>query len=306
MTSINEESAAPPARKTGSGAVVGSLGASWQFLRRWPVIPGVIIFVLLFSAIFAPWIKPYDPLVSHGVFLQGPAWTAEGSMKFVLGTDDIGRDILSRMIEASRITVVVVLLSVSVGMVTGTILGLVAGYYGGSVVDEGIMRVVDVWAALPQLLILLTIALVFGAGITVLVISLALISWPGAVRLVRVEALRLRRMDYVDSSRISGASNRRIIFKHMLPGVVNTVLVATTLSTGSLILTEATLSFLGAGIPPPSPSLGGMISGGRDYLRDSPHIASFPGLALAAIVMAGNFLGDWMRDRFDPRLRQIN
>ncbi len=293
-------------KSTPQGAVVGSLGASWQFLRRWPVIPGLVIVVLLFSAIFAPWIKPYDPLEGHGIFSQGPAWTADGSTKFLLGTDHIGRDILSRMIEASRITVVVVLLSVTVGMITGTILGLIAGYFGGSILDEGIMRIVDVWAALPQLLILLTIALVFGSGIFVLVVSLALISWPGAVRLVRVEALRLRSMDYVDSARITGATNRRILFRHIFPGVINTVLVATTLSTGSLILTEATLSFLGAGIPPPNPSLGGMISSGRDYLREAPHIASFPGLALAAIVMAGNFLGDWMRDRFDPRLRQIN
>ena len=290
MTSITNE----PARKSVGGTVVGSLAVGWQFLRRWPVIPGIVIFVLLFSAIFAPWIKPYEPLVSHGVFTQGP------------GTDEIGRDILSRMIEASRITVIVVLLSVVVGTVTGTILGLLAGFYGGTAIDEIIMRIVDVWAALPQLLILLTIALVFGAGIGVLVTSLALISWPGAVRLVRVEALKLRSQDYVDSARISGASNRRILYKHIFPGVINTVLVATTLSTGSLILTEATLSFLGAGIPPPSPSLGGMISSGRDYLRDAPHIASFPGLALAAIVMAGNFLGDWMRDRFDPKLRQIN
>jgi peptide/nickel transport system permease protein len=302
LTSITNE----PARKSVGGTVVGSLAVGWQFLRRWPVIPGIVIFVLLFSAIFAPWIKPYEPLVSHGVFTQGPAWTAEGSTEFILGTDEIGRDILSRMIEASRITVIVVLLSVVVGTVTGTILGLLAGYYGGSAIDEFIMRIVDVWAALPQLLILLTIALVFGAGIGVLVTSLALISWPGAVRLVRVEALKLRSQDYVDSARISGASNRRILYKHIFPGVINTVLVATTLSTGSLILTEATLSFLGAGIPPPSPSLGGMISSGRDYLRDAPHIASFPGLALAAIVMAGNFLGDWMRDRFDPKLRQIN
>ena len=289
----------------GRGAVRW-LAASWLFIRRWPVVPGVVIFILLFSAIFAPWIQPYEPLVSHGIFQQGPAWTAEGSTQFIFGTDDIGRDILSRMIEASRITVIVVLLSVVVGTVTGTILGLLAGYWGGSAIDEFIMRLVDVWAALPQLLILLTIALVFGAGITVLVTSLALISWPGAVRLVRVEALKLRNMDYVDSARISGASNRRILYKHILPGVLNTVLVATTLATGSLILTEATLSFLGAGIPPPSPSLGGMISGGRDFLRDVPHIASIPGLALAAIVMAGNFLGDWLRDRFDPRLRQIN
>jgi peptide/nickel transport system permease protein len=302
VTSITNESAPI---LVGRGAVRW-LAHGWQFLRRWPVIPVIVISILLFSAIFSPWIQPYEPLASHGVFQQPPAWTAEGSTEFIFGTDDIGRDILSRMIEASRITVIVVLLSVLVGTVVGTILGLIAGYFGGSAIDEFIMRLVDVWAALPQLLILLTISLVFGAGITVLVTSLALISWPGAVRLVRVEALKLRNMDYVDSAKISGAGNRRILYKHILPGVLNTVLVATTLATGSLILTEATLSFLGAGIPPPSPSLGGMISGGRDYLRDAPHIASIPGIALASIVMAGNFLGDWLRDRFDPRLRQIN
>ena len=302
MTSITKESVGISVGRV----AVKSLADGWQFIRRWPVIPGIVIAILLFSAIFAPWIKPHPHLTSHGVFQQGPAWTADGSMEFIFGTDDIGRDILSRMIEASRITVIVVLLSVTVGTVVGTTLGLLAGYYGGSAIDEFIMRLVDVWAALPQLLVLLTIALVFGAGINVLITSLALISWPGAVRLVRVEALKLRNMDYVDSARISGATNRRILYRHIFPGVINTVLVATTLATGSLILTEATLSFLGAGIPPPQPSLGGMISGGRDFLRDAPHIASIPGLALAAIVMAGNFLGDWLRDRFDPRLRQIN
>ena len=302
MTSITKESGGISVGRV----AVKWLANGWQFIRRWPVIPGIVIAILIFSAIFAPWIKPHPHLISHGVFQQGPAWTADGSMEFIFGTDDIGRDILSRMIEASRITVIVVLLSVTVGTVVGTTLGLLAGYYGGSAIDEFIMRLVDVWAALPQLLVLLTIALVFGAGINVLITSLALISWPGAVRLVRVEALKLRNMDYVDSARISGANNRRILYRHIFPGVINTVLVATTLATGSLILTEATLSFLGAGIPPPQPSLGGMISGGRDFLRDAPHIASIPGLALAAIVMAGNFLGDWLRDRFDPRLRQIN
>ena len=302
MTSITKESVGIPVGRV----AVKLLADGWQFIRRWPVIPGIVIAILIFSAIFAPWIKPHPHLSSHGVFQQGPAWTADGSTEFFFGTDDIGRDILSRMIEASRITVIVVLLSVTVGTVVGTTLGLLAGYYGGSAIDEFIMRLVDVWAALPQLLVLLTIALVFGAGINVLITSLALISWPGAVRLVRVEALKLRNMDYVDSARISGANNRRILYRHIFPGVINTVLVATTLATGSLILTEATLSYLGAGIPPPQPSLGGMSSGGRDFLRDAPHIASIPGLALAAIVMAGNFLGDWLRDRFDPRLRQIN
>jgi peptide/nickel transport system permease protein len=287
------------------GTVFGAAWGAFQFTRRWPVIPGLIIVVLLLTAIFAPWLEPYDPIDNQNAYLKPPAWTAEGSRAFILGTDDVGRDILSRMIAASRITVVVVLISVGTGMVTGTILGLLAGYFGGSFLDEAVMRLVDTWAALPQLLILLAIALVFGQGYVVLVASLALLSWPGAVRLVRVEALKLRRMDYVDIARISGAGNWRILYRHILPGVVNTVLVSATLSTGSLIMAEATLSFLGAGVPAPNPSLGGMIATGREWLREAPHLASFPGLAVALIVMAGNFLGDWMRDRFDPRLRQI-
>ncbi|MBI2964690.1 MAG: ABC transporter permease [Chloroflexi bacterium] len=286
--------------------VVRPLWAGFQFTRRWPVIPLFIIGVLLFTAIFAPWLEPYDPIDNQNAYLRPPAWTAEGTRAFIFGTDDVGRDILSRMIEASRITVVVVLIAVTTGMVSGTILGLLAGYFGGSLLDEAVMRIVDVWAALPQLLILLAIALVFGQGYVVLIASLALISWPGAVRLVRVEALKLRKMDYVDMARISGASNGRILYRHILPGVVNTVLVSATLSTGSLIMAEATLSFLGAGVPAPNPSLGGMIATGREWLRDAPHLASFPGLAVALIVMAGNFLGDWMRDRFDPRLRQVS
>lgn len=297
-----------PRTRVHGGALSTVLKALWgvfQFTRRWPVIPALIIGVLLFTAIFAPWLEPYDPIDNQNAYLRPPAWTAEGSRGFILGTDDVGRDILSRMIEASRITVVVVLISLVTGMVTGTVLGLLAGYFGGSLLDETVMRVVDIWAALPQLLILLAIALVFGQGYVVLIASLALISWPGAVRLVRVEALRLRKMDYVDIARISGAGNARILYRHILPGVLNTVLVSATLSTGSLIMTEATLSFLGAGVPAPNPSLGGMIATGREWLRESPHLASFPGLAVALVVMAGNFLGDWMRDKFDPRLRQI-
>jgi peptide/nickel transport system permease protein len=287
------------------GAMFDAVWGVFQLLRRWPVIPAFIIAVLILTAIFAPWLEPYDPIDNQNAYLRPPAWTAEGTGAFVLGTDDVGRDILSRMIEASRITVIVVLISVSTGMVTGTILGLLAGYFGGSFLDEAVMRIVDVWAALPQLLILLAIALVFGQGYVVLIASLALISWPGAVRLVRVEALRLRKMDYVDMATISGAGHGRILLRHILPGVVNTVLVSATLSTGSLIMAEATLSFLGAGVPAPNPSLGGMIATGREWLREAPHLASFPGLAVALIVMAGNFLGDWMRDRFDPRLRQV-
>lgn len=274
-------------------------------LKRWPIIPGVILFMLLFGAAFAPLLEPFDPLkVDLSERNSPPSWFTDGSDKYFLGGDPVGRDILSRVIESTRITVAVVFFSITVGIVTGTALGLVAGYVGG-VTDEVIMRIVDIWAALPYLLIILTIVVVFGQSFTVLIGSLALLSWPGAVRLVRAEALRVREADYVMSAKVAGASGLRIIWKHIMPQTVHIVIVTATLGTGTLILTEATLSFLGAGVPAPHPSWGAMAADGRDYLRDAWWVSVIPGTAIIMVVMAGNFMGDWLRDRLDPTLRQL-
>ncbi len=274
-------------------------------LKRWPIIPGVILFMLLFGAAFAPLLEPFDPLkVDLSERNSPPSWFTDGSDKYFLGGDPVGRDILSRVIESTRITVAVVFFSITVGIVTGTALGLVAGYVGG-VTDEVIMRIVDIWAALPYLLIILTIVVVFGQSFTVLIGSLALLSWPGAVRLVRAEALRVREADYVMSAKVAGASGLRIMWKHIMPQTVHIVIVTATLGTGTLILTEATLSFLGAGVPAPHPSWGAMAADGRDYLRDAWWVSVIPGTAIIMVVMAGNFMGDWLRDRLDPTLRQL-
>ncbi len=290
---------------------------AWAFIRRYPVIPGIIITTMMVGAIFAPLLEPYDPIAIGSVydrlkppFFQNPRSSAEpgtrcGTTQDLLGTDSVGRDMLSRIIRASRVTAIVVFVSVSIGTIIGTVLGLVAGYFGGSWLDDVIMRGVDVWAALPQLLIILVITLVFKQSFGVLIFALALVSWAGPVRLVRVEALRLRSMDYVALAKVAGAGNYRVLLRHIAPGVMNVVVVTATLSTGGLILTEATLSFLGAGIPPPNPSWGAMIADGRSYLRSDPWVAVLPGIAILLVVMAGNFLGDWLRDHFDPRLRQV-
>lgn len=276
----------------------------FDFFRKWPVIPAIIIAALLIGAIFAPWLEPHLPLKTNvRDMLTPPAWYAEGSSQYLLGTDPVGRDILSRLIHSARITVMVVVVALGAGIVIGSILGLVAGYFGG-VVDEVIMRIVDMWSALPYLLVILTIVVVFGQGFMILIAALTLISWPGAVRLVRAEVLRLRTLDYVALAKVAGSSTLRILYRHILPGVINVVVVTATLRTGQLILTEATLSFLGAGVPPPNPSWGAMVADGRQYLREAWWVAFFPGLAILLVVMAGNFLGDWMRDYFDPRLRQ--
>ncbi len=276
-----------------------------EFLRRYPVIPVVIIALLLFTAVFEEWLLPYNPekavlRLRH----TPPFWFEEGSTANFLGADALGRDVLSKIIAGARTTVLVVVAAVGTGVIVGTTIGLVAGYFGG-IIDDIVMRIVDAWNILPGLLIVLVIVLVLGQGLWTLIGVLSLLSWPGAVRLVRAETLSLKSREYVSLARVAGASNIRIMVRHILPGVVNLVIVTATLGTGNIILLEASLSFLGAGIPPPEPSWGRMISEERQYIDAAWWTSLFPGLVIAMVVMSGNFLGDWFRDRVDPTLRQL-
>lgn len=292
------------ARPARSG-INGWLAGAWRFLRRYPVIPGIIIVLLLFTAVFAPWLAPVDPLKADLYSYNSPPWGFPGgSSRHLLGADQVGRDILSRIVYGARVSAVVMAVSLVFGIGFGTTMGLLSGYFGGNV-DELIMRVVDIWAALPYIMVALVAVVVLGQSFAVLIFLLALLSWPGAVRLVRAETLSLKTRDYVALAKVAGASNSRIILRHILPGVINLVVVSATLSMGSIILTEATLSFLGAGIPPPNPSWGSMISEGRRHLDGAWWVATIPGVCIFLVVMAGNFVGDWLRDRFDPRLRQL-
>jgi peptide/nickel transport system permease protein len=202
--------------------------------------------------------------------------------------------------------------SLTSGLVLGTMLGLIAGYADqmfprvGAHIDEAIMRIVEITFAVPTILIALVIVIVFGQSFAVLLALLAFVAWNAFPRNVRAEVLSLKTMDYVALAKVAGASSFRILLVHIFPGVINTVLVIATLRVGQLILIEAILSFLGAGIPPPTPAWGAMVADGRNYLNDAWWIAFFPGLAIGMVVMSLNFLGDWMRDRFDPRLRQLD
>lgn len=282
------------------------LAVAWRTFRRYPVIPGTIIVLLLFTAAVAPWLAPVDPLKADLYSYNTPPWGFPGgSSRHLLGADQVGRDILSRIIYGARVSAVVMSVSLIFGIGVGTTMGLVAGYFGGNV-DELLMRIVDIWAALPYIMVALVAVVVLGQSFVVLIFLLALLSWPGAVRLVRAETLSLKTRDYVALARVAGASDKRIIVRHILPGVINLVVVSATLSMGSIILTEATLSFLGAGIPPPHPSWGSMISEGRRHLDGAWWVATIPGVCIFLVVMAGNYLGDWLRDRFDPRLRQLH
>jgi|TARA_B110000495_G_scaffold200505_1_gene215892 peptide/nickel transport system permease protein len=247
-----------------------------------------------------------------------------------MGNDHVGRDVFSRLLHGAQISMMVVGISLVAGMTIGVTLGLIAGYtaqrhepsigfsvnYKGKkkrisilspwLIDEFITRFVDIWYALPFLMVALVVTLIFGRGLTVLMGVLALIAWSGFVRVIRAQTLIIRELDFVASAKINGATTFRILYRHIFPGVLNTAVVVATLNTSSLILAESVLSFVGAGIQPPTPAWGVMTNEGRDYLAIAPHQVMVPGGAIFLVVLALNFLGDWLRDRLDPRLRQVD
>ena len=291
------------------------LSRTWNFLRRWPVIPVVVLLILAVFAIFSPLIAPHDP---NGQNLRSskakPFWYTEyyeddrvGSKiekPHILGADKYGRDVFSRVVYGARISLSVALVSMLSGTILGAWAGITTGFYGG-LFDELMTRFVDVWNALPFLLIALVVSITIGQGVFIMMILLVMLTWVGLVRNVRAEVLSLKTRDYVLAARVAGASDIRLMYKHIFPGVSNLLLVLASLRVGGLILTEASLSFLGVGIPANVPSWGQMISDGRDTLDDAWWVSFFPGLGIFLTVMAMNFLGDWIRDRTDPRLRQL-
>jgi peptide/nickel transport system permease protein len=278
---------------------------AWQ-LRRWPIIPMFILAVFIFTGIFAPLIAPHDP--ERGSLRDRnvpPAWEEGGSSEFLLGTDHLGRDMLSRVIFGARISLTVAVVTLSVGMGIGVASGLIAGWYGGWV-DEFLMRIVDIKLAIPTILLALVLVLALGQSFMIIVAILAIAVWPRFARNVRGEVLQLKTMDFVALAKVAGASTPRILAIHIFPGVINTLIVLATLEVGIVILLESTLSFLGAGVPPPTPAWGSMVSDGRDRLAVAWWISTMPGVAIMMSVLSMNLFGDWIRDRLDPRLRQLN
>ena len=288
-----------------SDASPGLLSVGWQFVREWPIVPGALVGLLIFAAITAPWISPHDPLKGD-LFKSGqpPMWIEGGDSTHPLGTDIQGRDVLSRVIHGTRISLIVAAIVLTTGGIVGTVVGIVAGYYGGQV-DEVLMRMVDFTLAVPFLLIALVVVIIYGNSLTVIITLLAVFSWGGFARQIRAETLSLKTRDYVAQANVMGATTLWIMFKHIFPGVVNTLIVVSTLRVGSLILAESILSYLGVGIPPPTPAWGLMVAQGRSYIAVEWWITFFPGMAIFLTVFAMNFLGDWLRDRFDPHLRQL-
>lgn len=290
----------------GRPAPPGALRRAWTALRRYPVVPiGILLVALVIPALFAEIIAPHDPIDGElRSRLLPPAWTDGGDWSHPLGTDRLGRDILSRMIHGARTAALVSLAALAVGGAVGSSLGLLAGYFGGWW-DHVIMRLVDISLSLPLILLALVLVVLFEPGTATTVGVVALLLWSRYARQVRAEALTLKEMDFVARARVAGASNLRIILRHIFPNVVNTIIVLATLQVGNVILLEASLSFLGAGIPPPNPAWGVMIAEGRDYITTSWWLSVIPGLAIMFTVLSMNLFGDWLRDRLDPKLRQL-
>ena len=275
-------------------------------VRRYPVFPiAILLIVLVIPAIFAEVVSPYDPLKGQlGDRLTPPFWQEGGSAAHLLGTDKLGRDMLSRIIYGSRISVKISAVSILVGGVMGTFLGIAAGYFGGRV-DAVIMRLVDIALALPTILMALVLVAVLRPGILTVIIVIGSLSWANYARQIRGEVLSVKERDFVILARSIGSSPARIMSRHILPNVFNTLIVLATLQVGSVILLEATLSFLGLGVPPPNPSWGQMVAEGRGFIVIAWWMAMFPGLAIMLTVLSMNLMGDWLRDLLDPHLRQI-
>ncbi len=286
--------------------------------RSSPVAVGaaVVALICLLGALLAPWLAPHNPMDLTTLELSDarlpPAWEAEGRLRFVLGTDDQGRDILSALMYGARISLVVGLISVVLSMVIGVGLGLLAGFRGGWI-DAFLMRLCDVMLSFPAILVALLIAGVGRAlfpnaqesvAFGVLILAITLTGWVQYARTVRGSTLVERSKEYVQAARVTGVAPLRIMFRHVLPNVLGPVLVLATIHVATAILTEATLSFLGVGVPPTSPSLGTLIRVGNDYLFSGEWwITIFPGLMLVIIALSVNLLGDWLRDALNPRLR---
>jgi len=273
-------------------------------LRRCPVSSIVILSVLIVSALFAPLIAPHDAKLGDLGDRHIPPMLFGGTSDHILGTDGLGRDILSRIVYGARISVAVAVVALSVGGVIGTLLGVVSGYAGGWV-DEVIMRIVDIKFAVPLILIALALAVILGPSFGLLLGLLAFLIWGHFARQVRAEVLVIVTMDYVAAARSCGASPVRIMYRHIFPGVISIVVVVGTLQVGAVVLAEASLSFLGAGVPSPTPAWGSMVAEGRLYIDTAWWVSLIPGVVIGLLVAAVTLLGDWLRDRLDPRLRQI-
>lgn len=295
--------------------VRGSARRAWRSSSGWrvPALDGLVragpgaalLAALTLAAVAAPWLAPHDPAQQSIIrSLTPPVWVPGGDPGYWLGTDGLGRDILSRLIWGARVSLFVGLVSVSVSGALGTALGLLAGYAGGWV-DAAVMRLTDILLAVPAILLAIAIVGVTGSGLGNVIVVIALTAWARYARLIRAETLVLRAQDYVALAEVAGCGTVRMLFVHLLPNVAGTLIVLATLDLGRVVIFEASLSYLGLGVQPPTAAWGSMVAEGRQYFTIAWWLVTFPGLAILATVLGSNLLGDRLRARLDPQDRTI-
>ena len=275
-------------------------------LQGFPLIPVLILAFIVFVAVFANVLAPYDPqLGTLSARFKPPAWEQGGSMAHLLGTDHVGRDVLSRLVFGARVSIVVGIMAVLVAGFIGTTLGIMSGYLGGWV-DQVIMRLTDTWLALPALTFAIFLTAIVGPSEMNIVIILGLVYWTRYARVIRGEVLSLKEREFVRLAIVAGCSKRTIMMRHILPNVLNSAIVLGTLMLGVVIVTEAALSFLGVGVPPPKPAWGLMLADGKKGLMVGYWwLTVLPGTCIMLMVLSANLLGDWLRVKLDPQLRQL-
>ncbi len=274
-------------------------------LRGAPIIPLAILGTVIFCAIAGGLVAPFDPNDADlDAAFQPPFWAREGSWSHPLGTDNLGRDILSRIIAGCRVSVIVSLYAIAFSGAIGALVGMISGYFGGRV-DQVIMRLVEIQMSIPSIALALLLAAALQPGLSTVVIVIVFTYWTWYARIIRGEILSLKTRDYVAFARVAGVSTPVIFLRHLLPNIMNTLLVLATLQVGQVIIFEASLSFLGLGIQQPDVSWGLMLSDARQYISNAWWAITMPGIAIMLTCLAANLFGDWLRDRLDPRLRQM-
>ncbi|QBQ63242.1 MULTISPECIES: ABC transporter permease subunit [Pasteurellaceae] len=292
--------------ETTSPAPLTPLQEFWLYFRqnKGAVIGLTFIVIVGLACIFAEFVAPFDPIVQNrSALLLPPAWFEGGNSAYLLGTDDIGRDILSRIIYGARLSIFIGLLIVVMSCILGVILGLLAGYYGGTI-DIVIMRFVDIMLAIPSLLLTIGVVTILGPSLLNAAIAIAVVSIPSYVRLTRASVLSEKNRDYVTASRVAGAGVWRLMFIVILPNCLAPLIVQMTMGISNAILELAALGFLGIGAQPPTPELGTMLAESRGFMQSANWLVTIPGLAILSLVLAFNLMGDGLRDALDPKLKQ--